>query len=339
MAWQALLPIAGGILGNVLSQGDQNDAKDLRNRALAAAQSVETPDIEGQKLTLSPYQIQGLLEAINEQAETVGPSALENISTDPRLATAQMQALSKLQEVGAMGLTPAEAVQSAELQRQVDADEAVRQKGIINNMRARGVAGSGVEAAARLNSAEAAASRQAESQDRLRAEAFNRALQATTQAGQLGSNIRSQSFNEQDRVAQAKDAINQFNAQQRAGVGSRNTAAERARQASNLSTKQNISNANTDLMNTQQRYNKELTQRKFENEMSKARAAAGALSAEASNRQGDANSTSQMWSGIGSGLGGLLGSMGGTKPGASGAPLLDSKEMDPDKAARLTGGY
>jgi len=312
-------PVIGGVVGNVLGAGDRAAAQGLSQQALNEILSVKTPDIKSQELSLSPYQIQGLLQAINEEATQVGPSAAEAITTDPRLATAQMQALKKLQDIGAMGITPAEQIEAQQMQRQVDADEASRQKGILQSMAQRGVGGSGVEAAARLASSEAAADRLSNSSDKLRAEAFNRALNATSQAGQLGSNIRSQSFGEQDRIAQAKDAIANFNAQQRSGVNSRNVSAERSRQATNLGAQQSNADRNVELQNNQQRFNKGLIQQNFDNQLRRAGAASGALNTAASGRQASANATGQMFSGIGSGVGSILAAYGaGNKPSAGG---------------------
>jgi len=307
MAAAALAPVAGGIVGNLLGAGDRADAKDLSNRALAEVLGVQVPDVEKMKLSLTPYQIQGLLNTINEQAEQVGPSALETISTDPRLATAQMQALKKIQEVGNLGLTPAEQVQAEEMQREAQSQEAVRQASILRNMAERGVSGSGVEAAARLSSAQNMANQVAESSDKLRAEAFNRALEATSKAGQLGGSMRQQDFSEKERVAAAKDAIANFNAQQRTGAQARNVSAQRSTESANLSAKQRIADANAELANKEQQYNKNLLQQDFQNRMTRAGTAAGAYGTAANQRQQQANATGQMWSGIGSGAGTALG--------------------------------
>lgn len=302
--WQAIAaPIVGGVVGNLLGSEDRAASRGLSEQALQEILGISAPDVEQMKLNLTPYQIQGLLDSINETAEQQGPSATAGITTDPRLAQAQMQALQKLQDVGSMGITPAEQVQAREMQRQAQAQEAQRQASILQNMKSRGVAGSGAEAAARLMSAQNMSNQVASSSDQLRADAFNRALQATAQAGSLGGSIRQQSFTEQDRIASAKDAIANFNAQQRAGAQSRNVAAERNRQGTNLAARQSIADRNTGLSNEQQQYNKNLLQRDFENRMRRAQAASGAYSGAAQQRQGQADATGNMWAGIGTGAG------------------------------------
>lgn len=314
-------PILGGILGNAMGSGDRGAASGLSQQALNEILSVKTPDTKSQELALSPYQLQGLLNSINENSEQVGPSATEGITTDPRLATAQMQALQKLQEVGSMGITPAEQIQAQQMQRQVDASESVRQQGILQNMAQRGVGGSGVEAAARLASSEAAADRMSTSSDALRAEAFNRALNATSQAGQLGGNIRSQSFGEQDRLAQAKDTIANFNAQLRTGANSRNIAAERNRQATNLGAQQSNADRNIALQNQQQVANKGLIQQNFQNQLNRGIAASGAANKAAEQRQGAANAAGSMWAGVGEGAGKIFGAYGS---GVKGTGAVDA---------------
>lgn len=331
--WQALIPVAAGIAGNLLGQGDRQDANNLSNAALAEILGVSIPDVDKMKLTLTPYQVQGMLDAVNEKATQTGPTELAGIATDPRLAQAQMQALQKLQDVGSMGLTPAEQVQAAEMQRQAQASEAQRQAGIIQNMKSRGVAGGGTEAAARLMSAQNMANQVASSSDKLRAEAFNRALQATSQAGELGTRLRSQEFGEQERVASAKDAIAQFNANQRSASNARNTAAERARQATNLSAQQRTADANVDMGNKQQQYNTQLAQQDFNNRMARANAASGAYNSAAKQRNASADATGNMWAGIGTGAARAFSSLGlGDKTaapaGTVGAAVYDEDETN-----------
>lgn len=312
--WQAIAaPIVGGVVGNLLGSEDRAASRGLSEQALQEILGISAPDVEQMKLNLTPYQIQGLLDSINETAEQQGPSATAGITTDPRLAQAQMQALQKLQDIGSMGITPAEQVQAREMQRQAQAQEAQRQASILQNMKSRGVAGSGAEAAARLMSAQNMSNQVASSSDQLRADAFNRALQATAQAGSLGGNIRQQAFSEQDRIASAKDAIANFNAQQRAGAQSRNVAAERSRQASNLAARQQIADQNTNMSNQQQQYNKNLLQRDFENRMRRGEAASGAYRGAAQQRQGQADATGNMWAGIGTGAGQMFAAYGANK--------------------------
>ena len=195
--------------------------------------SLGVPEIEAQKIAL-------------EQAE-LGPSAMEDISTDPRLRSAQMDALAGLQERGESGLTTEEKVQQDQLMRSVGAGAQARDKAVLQDMEQRGMGGSGNELIARLQASQSAADRANVGQAQLAGQAQNRALQAISQAGQLGGQIRGQEYGEQANLASARDRIAQFNEQQRVGTA-----------------------------NQQEMHNKALIQQQYENELGKRQGVAAA---------------------------------------------------------------
>lgn len=310
-------PIVGGVVGNLMGQGDRDAARAAYQRAYAQYANINIPDEEKQRLALQSPEVQGILQPFMEQAQSMGPSAMEDVNTDPRLKQAQMQALETLSKMGAEGLTAEDKMQLNSARRQVANDERSRQEAILQNMAQRGVGGSGIELATRLSAAQDAADRSSQESDRIMAMAQNRMLQAVSSAGGLGGQIRGQDFGEQTDVARAKDAIAQFNAQQSAGTQARNVATQNASAAQNLAEKQRVHEAGIGTENTEQQYNKQLAQQTFNNQMALASARANAAIGQGNMYQSQAQQTANMWGGIGSGAGtGLMGAAMLQKPGA-----------------------
>jgi hypothetical protein len=296
--------LAGGLLGQSAARSERAAADRARQQALQLFQSIQTPDIKDQQVSLDRFQLQGLLSNLLEQSpETLGESQLSQIEIDPRLRQAQMRALETLQQQGAVGLTPEEQAQATRMRQESQAQEAARQASILQNMQARGVAGSGVEAAARLGSSQQMANAEARSADELRALAFNRMLQATAQSGDLGSRMEANQYQQMSNAARAEDEIARFNLAQRAETLRRNTDRQRAVEAANLAARQQTANANTGLANQQQMYNTGLIQQRFQNELQRAGGMTGQLSGIAQSRDDAATATGKMYGDIASSVG------------------------------------
>lgn len=302
--------VAGGLIGQEMSREDNERYKRAMNEALQMLAGVNLPDTEKMRLALESPQVQGILQPYQEQAQQLGPTAQEGITLDPRLRQAQMQALETLSKMGKEGLTAEDRMALNTVRRSVAGEEQSRQKAILQQMAERGVGGSGVELAARLQSSQSSADRAGQESDRLLAMAQRRMLEGVTQAGQLGGQIRGQEYGEQADVARAKDTIQQFNALQRAGVGQRNVSGLNQAQAGNLANAQRVSEAGVSTRNAQQQYNKQLEQQKFENEMRKAQAMASAKMGQGSMYQQQAQGTAAKWAGIGKGAGQIAGAYG-----------------------------
>lgn len=141
----------------------------------------------------------------------LGPSAMDGVSTDPALRAAQQKALKRLQEVGDKGYTIEEEAAMNRIQRQNSQADRGRREAILQNMQARGMADSGATLAAQLQSAQAANENDSQQSQDVAAMAQRRALQAMAQSGQMAGQMRGQEFDEQSRIAAARDAVNQFN--------------------------------------------------------------------------------------------------------------------------------
>lgn len=150
-----------------------------------------------------------------------GPTAMGQISTDPRLEAAQLAALDSLTDIGESGgLTAIDRADLDRAQDEIRRSHRNRLGAIQQNMAMRGLSGSGMEQIAALQAAQDATEREQDASLQINALAKQRALDAIMSGAQLGGNIRGQSFGEQSKVRSAEDAINRFN------VGNMNTMSQ-----------------------------------------------------------------------------------------------------------------
>lgn len=221
-----------------------------------------------------------------ETAITLGPSAMEGISTDPALRQAQLSALQRLQGISDAGGRDAEFMAEAtRLQNDINANLAGNQQAIQQNLAMRGMSGGPTEAVQRQLAAQQAANRQAQMGLDLNAQAQQRALQAMMQGAQLGGQMESQQFGQQSQIAQARDLANRFNVENQQNVQMRNVGAKNLAQQQNIQNQQNIANQNVALRNQAQQYNLGLPQQQFQNQMQIASGRAGARGAVAQNEE------------------------------------------------------
>ena len=299
-------PIIGGLMGQDAAKSSANAQRDMYRQMLARMAGIEIPDIEAQKVQLEMLQSAGLYTPELEQALALGPTALENVSIDPRLRQQQMQALEQFSQIAQTGATPADQAMMEMVRRNAAAEAQAKQGQILQEMQARGQGGSGAELIARLQSAESGADRLQQAQLQEAVAKQNARMAALQQQSNLASGLRSQDYGEQMDLAKTRDAIAQFNLQNQQNIGSRNVGARNQAQQQNLQNQQNIANQNVALRNQQQQYNKGLLQQQFQNQMSKATGAnaagqnlAGMFGQQAANT---AAGYAQMGQGIGSGF-------------------------------------
>lgn len=266
---------------------------------------LDSPDMESMRLALEQYVSQGTLTPEDAQAIMADPTAFSQITSNPEFQQAQMQALAGLQDVASSGGLNANA--KARL-NDISDDEALRERGsreaITQNAQERGVGGSGLEFLAKLKSQQGSADRVSDRDTQVSADAENRALQSLIDAGTLGGNMRGQEFNEQSRIAEAKDALSKFNAQNTNQFNMYNTGARNDAQRMNLNAAQGIANANVENRNKQQTYNKGLPQQDFENQLRLAGARSGAY---ASDEDVQHRGIGDVEKGVGSLIGGAVG--------------------------------
>lgn len=298
---------ASNLLGGVM--GGRSAKKAAKAQAEAAARiqamydKINIPTIEEQAVQLEEGQVLGEYNPLLEQLLNLQPSAMEGVSTSPEYKDLQLQALRKMAGVSEDGLDEGDEAAFREAQRAVANEAQAQQAAILNNMAQRGTLGSGMELAARLQGAQDSANRLSSAGDKLTQDARARALQALSQTGSMASNLRSQDFGEQEKIARARDAISQFNVQNQQQLQGRNVSEQNRAQLANLQAKQAMADANRQMRNQEQQYNKQLLQQRYQNELSKVGGQAGAAQGVGQAQAGINNANAQMWSGIGSTIG------------------------------------
>ena len=270
----AALAIGAGanILGNVLGAREgaaaQDRAASLQRQAQERLAAIGLPEFE--EYTPELLEVLGQLDPELEQEIRQNQSELSNIQVDPRLQAEQMSALEMLSGLSEGGLSEADLAGLEKARRGASQQAQAQQASILQNMQQRGLGGSGAELIARLQAGDAAADRELDANLDIAQLAQARALQALGQRAGLAGQIRSQEFGEQERVAQARDAINQFNTQLEAQRQARNAGAQNQAQQANLNLRQETANRNVGILNDAQIQRNQQLQQQFQNQMARA---------------------------------------------------------------------
>lgn len=295
--------LGSGLIGAMANASAGSDAKNLIAQSLAEYEKIGIPPVEAQQLLLSEFSKQGLLTPELEQIIKMGNSNTEGISTDPLLRNAQMDALSELQNIaGADGLRLVDQARLEGILSQINADERGSREAILSDMRAKGAMTSGNQLGAQLMNQQNAATNAYNSGLNTAALAQQNALNAIMGSSDLAGNIRGTDFDEAYKKAMASDEIDKFNTMATMDRQARNVDRINQAQAGNLSEAQRIADANTNLKNYEQEYNKNLIQKQFENQMNLSGAKANARSENAQNTIQSGKNTAAIFGGIGQGI-------------------------------------
>jgi len=271
-------------------------------KAIKDIEALQIPDIEKQKLQLQLMSEAGFLDA-----EQLDSSALEEISLDPRLRQAEMSALTELQERGQAGLTDEDRMMRDMMLRGVAEQEQAAQKAVLGGMDERGMLDSGAQLAAQLGTQQQGYRGARDEADRLAMAQLQARRDALSQSANLAGQMGARDFGQQAQVGSARDAINQFNLQNRQNIAAQNLG---------------IRQQDIGLQNQQQMFNKGLLQQQFENEKAVTAMKANARIGQATQQQQQADALARAHASKGSGLGSAVGAIGGAAIGASvGGPM------------------
>lgn len=314
MGWVAIgAAVVGGYMANKEAKKGAKAQEDAANAALKAFKGVPIPSIEDQKIILQTPDLMGQYTPEQQEAMMLSVSAMDNVQADQQTIDAQNDALKGISEVADGGFTEGDKAAAREAQRGISNDAQMRQKAILNQMASRGVLGSGMELAAQLQSAQQANNQMASSSDKLIQEGQARALQALGQQGSLASQMRSQQFGEGSAKAQAADAINRFNLENRQNIANTNVNNRNQAQMYNLNQKQQLENQRAANANEAETHNKALLQTQFANRRGQAQDIAGAQAQIGAAKAAAANANSQMYAGIANSIASYGASQNGTK--------------------------
>jgi hypothetical protein len=253
--------LVGSVLGGSAGKGDMKEGLALSREAAEQMKRLRVPTVAEQEVSLLSPELVGLL-----QAEQLGHSELAGVSADPRMRNAQMKALEQLAGLSQTGLGVEDQYAFDQLKKQAAAEGQAQQAAILQNAAAQGTLDSGNALMAQLNAGQQQANRLSQSGAQQAAAAAAARRQALGMYADQANSLSQQDYSQRANAASAKDAIAQFNAQNRQGVN-----------ASNLANQQAIANQKAATQNQQQMYNKGLIQQKFQNEYQKAGGTASQL--------------------------------------------------------------
>jgi hypothetical protein len=236
-----------------------------------------------------------------------------------------------------------------EMLRSSRAETTAATKSIIENRAARGMAGGGDELAAALGASQSSANRRSGEALKLAAQAAANRQNALATSSNMAQSIEAQDYNRAAALANKRDAIAEFNNRLSNDTSSANVANRNKAALVNLENAQKIQDANVDLRNKQQQYNRGLEQQRFDNQMRKTESATG-QARNLSNLYGNrAAGTADMYASTAAGIGGLIkafsdGSSSKITPDANNRVQLDRDEIDnqltvANRNRNLTSGF
>lgn len=236
--------VLGGILGAIERSGADAEAKELLRKAIETYQQAGMPPNTSLPLILKQFSQQGIITPELEKDIQMRSSEAANLQEAPEGREAQISALQQLAQVSKGGLRPEDRAAFNQLRDETMRQEEAKRQQIVQNMQARGVAGSGAELAAQLQSAQSGANTMAQRGDEISSLASQRALQALGQYGSMGGQVRGQDFSNSMAKAQAADALAQFNIQNQRALQTRNVGTLNDAQKLALAEKQRIADTN-----------------------------------------------------------------------------------------------
>lgn len=300
----------GGLLG-----GQDNSAEDQLKYIQELYRQIQSPNFDYSSLTPEQKAVVGQLTPEVMQALEMTPA--QTVQTPGEGRQAQLAALEQMQGLSKEGLSLTDKADLARVQNQAAAANKGRQDAILADLAARGMGGSGQELAARMASSQNAYNTQADQGLQVAAQARQRALDAMSQSGTLGGNLRSADYQQEAKNA---DIINQFNSanfKNRQDIANQNVANRNEAQGFNIRNAQDVSNQNVDTRNqfAENNLNRQnnLRQQTFGNDMAKVAGQAGQAQGIANQMNAGSAARQGNYQGIGEAVGTGFGSLFGSK--------------------------
>ncbi len=281
------MSLFGGI-SDWLTGGRDQQAEQALNNAMAEYGNIKAPTQQELSLPeLQMYVNAGLMTPAQAQAYLQQSNAFSNENIDQSGTAAMQQALGQLSSIadaGPMG-TPTQQAQSAQTIQGMN--NAVQgQRGAIEQaMQAKGTPAALVQAALQNQYAGQDAQQAYHNSLDQQSAAYQQALQALSAKGQLGGQLQGQQNTQANTVAQAQNAMQQFNAANQQNSAEANAARQQQAGAYNTQNAQSIGNANIQNKNARTQYNTQQRQTAFDDAMQRAAGIAGVANSQASNYQ------------------------------------------------------
>lgn len=309
------------------SGGESGNASNDVAREQALYAQIKTPT--AQELTLpelQQYVQAGILTPAQAQAYLQQSNGYNDENIDQTGTSAMQEALGQLSSVadaGPMG-TPVEQAQAAQTIQGLNNAVQGQRGAIEQSMEAKGTPAAMIQAAlAGQNMGQDAQQAYHNSLDQ-QAAAYQAAVQALSQKANVGGALQGQQNTQANTVANAQNAMQQFNAANQQQNSQFNAANQQAANATNLQNAQNASNQNVQTSNARTAYNANLPQQVFNNQLQKTNGQAGAYQNQANLAQQQGQQNAGLFSGLLGTAGTVIGGIYGGPAGAAAGNYLGS---------------
>jgi hypothetical protein len=311
--------ITGGASGTATSD-EEKALEALQGVTAPTAQALDLPALaqEVNAGNMTPAQMTAYLQQNN---------ALANENVNQQGTTAQQAALSQLAQVanaGAAG-TPTEQAQIAQALQQSNTNLAGQRGAIDQAAQARGVAPGLLQAALAQQNAGQDAQNANQAALQAQSQAYQTALNAMTGQANVGQALQGQQNTQANTVAQAQNAMQQFNAANQQNAVAANAGYQQAANSYNTQNAQNIANTNTGLANQQTEYNAQVPETVFNNQMQQATGIANQRNQMANTATQQGQQNAGLMSGLLGTAGTIVGGMYGGPAGATAGNYIGSQ--------------
>lgn len=316
-----------GLLSSITG-GKSNSAIDALKRAEAYFGQVKLPEKAELLLPeLQKYVEAGVMTPAEAEAILQERNAYADMNVDQTGTGAQIAALNRLSQVADAGAegTPMQQAQMANTLSRMNTSVGGQRGAIEQAMAAKGTPTALIQAALANQTVGQEAQQAHLDAVNSQAAAYQAALDAMAKQGSLGGQLQGQQNQQANTVAQAQNAMQQFNAANQNQMGMFNAANQQQANAMNAQNKQNVSNANTGTANYRTEYNAKIPQQVFANQMEKAKGQAGAATNIGNLYQQQGQQNAGLFAGLASGAASFI-----PKGGGGGAPAGYNPNMTPD---------
>ena len=258
---------------DLITGGDSSKASDAQKAAIAALQGIQTPTAEQLSLPeLQKYATAFQMTPAQMRAFLQQNNALANENVDQTGTSAQKSAIAQLANIANAGPegTPTERAQVEQINQDAARNLAGQRGAIDQQAQARGVPLGLLQAALQQQQAGQGAQDAHMAALGAQSNAYQAALNAMAQGGQLGGQLQGQQNTQANTVANAQNAMQQFNAANQQAASAANAGYQQQANAANTTANNQVSQANTGLANQRTQYNAQVPQQVFNNQLSKA---------------------------------------------------------------------
>lgn len=281
--------------------GQSEEAQRAARRAEDELAGVSTPSISALTLPqLQEYVNAGVMTPEQAQAYMQQSNAYASENTPQQGTEAMVQALGQLSDVsdaGPMG-TPMEQAQIGSAIDQANQSTAGQRGAIEQQMAAKGTPAAMLQAA--LSTQYQGQDAQQAHRDSLQAQgqAYQQAVSALAEKGQLGGQLQGQQNTQANTVAGAQNAMQQFNAANQQAASAQNAGLRQQAGLVNTATAQDVANKNTSTTNARTEYNASVPQTVFQDQLAKATGQANAATKTAEIATGQGQQNAGIYSGL-----------------------------------------